>query len=134
MRAFGIFVGLDDTTYAALAKEAEAADYPIGEIILKEGDLATHVHLLLSGEVEVMIPGEGFVRLGGGNIFGETALIRDGKFSPDAAQARRNATCVARTNVSTARIHVEALARLLNRFPDIEARFAKLAEARRRDH
>jgi CRP/FNR family transcriptional regulator, cyclic AMP receptor protein len=65
-------------------------DYKAGDIIFKEGDAATELFIVQSGEVEIRLGNRVLERLPQYSIFGEMALI-------DAAP--RSATVVAATDV-----------------------------------
>jgi glutaminase len=87
--------GLDDEQVAAVAAVAEVEQHLAGDTILREGDEADAVYLLLSGTVTVWLDvGEDGRRhrlatFGAGMAFGEMALLVEGPRSADVAADER---------------------------------------------
>jgi CRP/FNR family cyclic AMP-dependent transcriptional regulator len=69
---------------------APARDYKAGDVIFKEGDAASELFIIQSGEVEIRLGNRALEKLPQYSIFGEMALI-------DAAP--RSATAVAASDV-----------------------------------
>lgn len=83
-----IFGGLEDAELARLWSYTEVHAHPAGETILRQGELAKEMFVLLEGTVEIFAEAEGSAadgepapearvlgRLGRGDCFGEMALI-----------------------------------------------------------
>lgn len=77
---------------AALARRATVAEYRAGEIIFHEGGPGDRIHLLRTGEVDVVRPGLLLARCRPGDAFGELAVLTGGT---------RSATLVAVTDATT---------------------------------
>jgi hypothetical protein len=82
LRGIQIFEGLSVGDLAVVASVAEEVSYPPGEVVLREGEPADKLYLVVSGEVAVMKGGENegghsveLGRFGGGQSFGELALL-----------------------------------------------------------
>jgi CRP/FNR family cyclic AMP-dependent transcriptional regulator len=80
LRDIGLFGGLDDESLDALTKELRASLFDPGALVMKEGDHAREMFVVLSGELEVVRHstngGEGRVALlGPGNWVGEMSII-----------------------------------------------------------
>lgn len=130
-----VFEGLDASGYERLASITRRRQYAIAEMVVWIGDAPHEVYFIREGEVEVIIPGQGFVRLRPGDAFGETALIEHGEFLTREQRTKtRNASCVARTNVDLIYIFADDLGVLLSEYPAVKKQFVELAEQRDRQH
>ena len=73
--------GVDRNTLARMAEQAVVRHYEPGQVIVRQGDAATAVYILLSGRVRVDREHNGvsehIVDIGPGAFFGEMALIED---------------------------------------------------------
>lgn len=80
LRDIGLFGGLDDESLDALTRELRASLFDPGTLVMKEGDHAREMFVVLSGELEVVrhsaTGAEGRVALlGPGNWVGEMSII-----------------------------------------------------------
>lgn len=81
LRDQALFAGLDDTVVAGLASELESRRTGPGELVIREGESATHMYLVLAGELEVVAGGRDnepdarVALLGPGDWVGEMALL-----------------------------------------------------------
>jgi len=80
LRDIGLFGGLDDDSLDALTRELRASLFDPGALVMKEGDHAREMFVVLSGELEVVRHSangaEGRVALlGPGNWVGEMSII-----------------------------------------------------------
>ncbi len=79
LRDIGLFGGLDDETLGLLARELPTEHADAGSIVVREGDQAREMYVVVAGELEVVKHGRaGDVRvalLGGGDWFGEMAIL-----------------------------------------------------------
>jgi small-conductance mechanosensitive channel len=98
LRAVDFLAALPQTELAKLARSAEAQLFAEGEVVVHKGDNADDMYIVRSGEVSVLVAGNGdgklapkheVARLGAGKFFGEMALMTG---------EPRNADVVARTD------------------------------------
>jgi CRP-like cAMP-binding protein len=80
LRASRLFDGLKEETLQELARELRAEIAPPGELLIAEGEIAAHMFLVLSGEVEVLHKGDAdhdvrVALLGPGDWVGEMAIL-----------------------------------------------------------
>jgi CRP/FNR family transcriptional regulator, cyclic AMP receptor protein len=80
LRTSRLFDGLKDEALEWMARELGAELVPTGRLLITEGDIASHMFLVLSGEVEVLHKGgsDHDVRvalLGPGDWIGEMAIL-----------------------------------------------------------
>jgi hypothetical protein len=85
LRKIQIFEGLAVSELAAVASVTEEVDFPVNEVVMREGEPGDTMYLIMNGEVAVIKNmAEGDVtkemeldRIGAGDYFGEMALIED---------------------------------------------------------
>ncbi len=92
-----LFNGLDDLQLDKLIAISEKQSYNRGEIIFKQDDEGDAIYIITQGQVEVQIENQDGVRsptiyLGTGQIFGEMALIDQGKRSATIVTVEDNTT------------------------------------------
>lgn len=80
LRESHLFDGISDSVIARLSKELPTELAHTGELVITEGELAAHMFLVLSGEVEVLHKGDGdhdvrLALLGPGDWIGEMAIL-----------------------------------------------------------
>ena len=79
LKDVGLFHGLDDTTLRLLAAELRAEPMEIGHTVIREGEVANDMFIVIGGELEVTKQGrETEVRvalLGPGDWFGEMTVL-----------------------------------------------------------
>jgi CRP-like cAMP-binding protein/Zn-dependent protease len=98
------FKHLEPDELSELLTYGEWVQYPPGETIVKDGDLADAFYAIGSGQVDAL-KGSALLRtLGPGEHFGEIGLLRD---------VKRTATCRARTPVRAYRLTREGFDRLM---------------------
>jgi CRP-like cAMP-binding protein len=69
-----LFAGLSRRQLAKVAGVATTKRYAAGSALVRAGDAATAFYVILDGRFRVVLPGRR-VELGGGDVFGEMALI-----------------------------------------------------------
>ncbi len=113
LRETPLFGGLDDGSLRALAERGEIADLAAGDMLIREGDQADAMFVVLDGELEVTkrsgrseIP---LARVGPGSLQGEIAALEGG---------RRLASVRAVTAAEVLKIPTEAIRELLAAGPD----------------
>jgi hypothetical protein len=77
VRAIPMFQSLPVATIENLALRAEEHTYAPGQAIVVQGEIGDAFHVIADGEVEVVADGARLCRRGGGDFFGEIALLRD---------------------------------------------------------
>jgi CRP-like cAMP-binding protein len=107
--------GLTETEIAAIDEIAEVEFADAGGTIVREGDDGSTVFFLLSGRVSVQVQLDGgrthrLSTLGPGVAFGELAMLD---------QSRRSADVVADEHSMLARVAVDDLQKLGDRFPEM---------------
>lgn len=129
LRSVPMLSGLSDEFIDFLRDRVELKQYDPGQLICKQGDSSDSLYVIRLGFVKVSqsFPGGDLVLayLQRGNFFGEIGLL-SGTF--------RTATCTALDHVEVVKIGAEDFLELLQRYPDIRARFEKLAREREEEN
>jgi ATP/ADP translocase len=82
LRSIHIFQGLSVSELAAVASVTEEVNYPVGTVIIREGEAGETMYLVIDGEVAVLKGAEGgpqieLDHIRAGDYFGEMALFED---------------------------------------------------------
>jgi signal transduction histidine kinase len=127
LRLTPLFGGLPDDQLDRLADMGEIVDLEPGEALIREGDEADALYVVLDGELDVTkrsgrtdIP---VARVGPGSLQGELAALEGG---------RRLATVTAATPAEVLRIPVGAIRQLLDAGPDVALAVIRTAVSRLR--
>ena len=72
-----LFVGLSKKELRELARKTDDLTVEAGEVLCKEGELGREFFVIMDGEAEVTRKGRRLEQRGGGDFFGEIALIED---------------------------------------------------------
>ncbi len=127
LRETPLFAGVDDAPLRDLVARGEIVDLAPGEVLIREGDEADALFVVLDGELEVTRQsGESRIPLavvGPGSLQGEIAALEGG---------RRLASVSATREAEVLRIPVEALRELLATGPDVALSVVRTAVARLR--
>jgi voltage-gated potassium channel len=115
-----LFSGLDAASIASIARLLKPQIAPAHYAIVRRGEPATAMFFIMAGEVEVDVQPHP-VRLRSGQFFGEIALLRD---------TQRTATVTALSEVQLLSLEAGDFRSLMERYPDIKERVAKVAEGR----
>jgi small-conductance mechanosensitive channel/CRP-like cAMP-binding protein len=120
------FDQLADADRARLAAGLRDAPFARGEVMTRQGDEAHWLYLILEGEAQVSVRGEGgmersVARLGRGNLFGEMSLMTG---------APRAATVVAITDVECYRLDKAVFKDVLKDRPELAERAAEILARR----
>ena len=92
VRAVPIFSSCTPKELRGIATSGKEVSFEAGRVICKEGDTGVGLHIILEGEVKVLVGGRKRRRLGPGAFFGEIALLDGGP---------RSASVVAESPVRT---------------------------------
>jgi voltage-gated potassium channel len=115
-----LFSGLDAVGIAAIARLLKPQIIPAHYAIVRRGEPANAMYFIMDGEVEVDVRPHP-VRLRGGQFFGEIALLR---------QSERTASVTALTETQLLALEAGDFRKLIEDYPDLRARIAKVAESR----
>jgi voltage-gated potassium channel len=115
-----LFAGLDAAGIASIARLLKPQIAPAHYVIVRRGEPATAMFFIMAGEVEVDVQPDP-VRLRAGQFFGEIALLRD---------TQRTATVTALTEVQLLALEASDFRNLIEQYPDLGERIAKVAEGR----
>lgn len=81
LRDSALFAGVDGRTVHRIVEQATYRSYAAGETIVRQGEAAAALYLVLSGRVSISRVADGretkLVEQGPGTFFGEMALIED---------------------------------------------------------
>ena len=87
LRAVALFDGLNDSQLQQIIDISQEAIYNDGQTIFKQDTEGNHIYFIREGQVEILIrrkphePERSQVYLGRGQVFGEMALLDEGKRS-----------------------------------------------------
>jgi voltage-gated potassium channel len=118
-----IFAGLDAGELANITRFLRARSCQPGEHIVRRGEPAHSMYFIASGIVEVELP-DSPVRLGGGDFFGEMALLQG---------TERSATVTAVTQARLLVLEAGDLKYLMDQTPAMRRQIRDVAETRRQD-
>ena len=116
-----LFEGLSRKELAQLARMTEDVEVDPGKVLVREGETGREFFVIVDGEVEVTKGGKSLGTRGGGDFFGEIALIE---------HVPRTATVTAKTPVRFFVLTSQAFASLLDHNPGVERKVLR-ALARR---
>jgi CRP-like cAMP-binding protein len=85
-----LFSGLSPKLMHTLAATASDRSYPPGEVIVKQGEKAIGLYIIVDGKVDVEKSGKTVATLGPGQFFGEMALLDE---EPRTATVRAATRC-----------------------------------------
>ena len=111
IRGVPLFASASKQELAEIASIADEIDLPEGKTLIKEGDTGREFFVLVDGTAEVARGGKKVASIGGGDFFGEIALI---------TKTPRNATITTTSPVRALVITDRAFRQLLDRAPQIQ--------------
>ncbi|HEY8170033.1 MAG TPA: ATP-binding protein [Candidatus Limnocylindria bacterium] len=127
LRVTPLFGGLEDAELTRLAELGEVVDLAPGELLIREGELADALYVVLDGELEVTkLAGTSEIPLalvGPGALQGEIAALEGG---------RRLASVRASGEAEVLRIPIDAIRQLLDAGPDVALAVIRTAVGRLR--
>jgi voltage-gated potassium channel len=115
-----LFAGLDASHISEISRLLRAQTVPARQTIVRFGEAADAMFIIMQGEVEVEISPQP-VRLGKGQIFGEIGLIHD---------VSRTATVTSVTECRLLSLEANDFRRLMNRYSSLRDKVMAVAEAR----
>lgn len=122
---FSIFQSLDEDNLRQIVALLKIKKYPTDTVIIKKGDPAANLYIILSGVVDVMTEfNERLSTLGKGDVFGEMSLISGNPVGANIKVAE------AATIVS---IDEKNFKKVLNQFPSVQLYLARVLAKRLAD-
>ncbi|MFO0994411.1 MAG: cyclic nucleotide-binding domain-containing protein [Hyphomicrobiales bacterium] len=115
-----LFADLEASRIAAIARLLEPQIVPANQVIVRRGDVADAMFVIVKGTVSVEVEPSP-VRLGPGQFFGEIGLIMD---------TTRSATVIAQEECQLLSLDIADFKRLTEQLPDLKARIEKVAAER----
>jgi diguanylate cyclase (GGDEF)-like protein len=126
LRAFELFMGLDDDSLAEVAKICEELTVPSGSVVIRQDQVGDTVYLLLEGSAGVykgeIEPPRFLAVLQAPTVFGEMAIVNQGHI--------RTANVKALSNLHLLAISIALLEPLLRRFPRLQENLQNLIAER----
>ena len=116
-----LFEGLSKKELTQLARVTDDMQVEAGFVLCKEGQLGREFFVLMDGEVEISRRGRRVESRGGGDIFGEIALIAD---------VPRTATVTAKTPLRFFVLTAQAFRPMLDDYPTIERKVLRAVAKR----
>lgn len=116
-----LFADLTDDERARIAAWFEIQEHDAGERIVHEGSAGYGFFVLSDGDIRIEHEGREVGRLGSGDVFGELALLGDG---------RRHADVVAVTDVRVFSMFGTHFREMQSTMPAVEAGLERLADER----
>jgi CRP-like cAMP-binding protein len=107
-----LFQNLSAKQLAAVDRLVTTVDVAAGRELIRQGETGREFIVVVNGEAEVRRDGEVIAVRGSGSFFGEMALL---------LKRPRNASVVARTEMTIEVIDRQDFRRLLEEFPDLHA-------------
>jgi CRP-like cAMP-binding protein len=102
----------------SLLRAGQEARYRKGQVIYRPGDIADAVFLVVEGGVKI-----GRARLSGGQVFGETEVLK---------RTLRTTTAVAGANTTVLRLDLGSAAEVMEQFDIVQRQLAAIADRRER--
>jgi CRP/FNR family transcriptional regulator, cyclic AMP receptor protein len=121
LRQVPLFANLDVKELDAVGLTATELDYKSGKVLMREGDRAHEMFVVVEGEVEVTQDGEHIADVGPGGFVGEMALL---------AHTTRNSTVTTKTNAVLLHIDGREFGTLLENVPSIASKMLPVVAGR----
>jgi CRP/FNR family cyclic AMP-dependent transcriptional regulator len=121
LRKVPLFANLDRQELDALGLLATELSFPPGEVLLRQGERAHEMFIVLDGTLVVTRDDVYIADIGPGGFAGEMALLTD---SP------RNATVTAKSDVRLLHVDARSLQTLLQSIPEIAVKMLPIVAGR----
>jgi len=126
LRGIQIFEGLSVSELAAIASVTEEVVYPLGTVVIKEGETGETMYMIIAGEVSVNKSQEGgseieLDRILAGDYFGEMALFED---------VVRSATIRAEEETRLLVLHKQEFTEIVREYPQIALHICRILSQR----
>jgi EAL domain-containing protein (putative c-di-GMP-specific phosphodiesterase class I) len=126
LRAFELFLGLDDDSLAEVAQICEEMAFPAGSVVIHQEEVGAQVYLMQEGSVGIYRgesdPPHYLAVLRAPTVFGEMAIINQGRI--------RTANVKAITNLRLLSMPIALFDPLLRRFPRLRENLMNLVDER----
>lgn len=106
-----LFSELSRKELEELAKITDDLEVEAGKVLCRQGDLGREFFVILEGEVEITRDGKPVEQRGGGDFFGELALVEN---------VRRMATLTAKTPLRLFVLTSQSFHQLMGQNPEVE--------------
>lgn len=116
-----LFADLDEDELTEVGLAATELNFPAGKVLVREGDVAHEMFVVLNGTLEVTRDGEHIADIGPGGFAGEMALL---------THAHRNSSVVCKTDVTIIHIDGRSFSSLLNDVPQIAVKMLPVVASR----
>lgn len=121
LRKVPLFADLRADELDALAQTATGLRFEAGKVLMREGQVAHEMFVVLSGTLEVTRGGEHVADIGPGGFAGEMALL---------THSHRTSTVTATTDVALLHIDGRSFSTLLEEVPQIAVRMLPVVASR----
>lgn len=121
LRKVPLFADLDDDELDAVGRAATELRFEPGRVLMKEGQIAHEMVVVVDGTLEVTRDGEHIADIGPGGFAGEMALLTG---------AARNSTVTAKTDIVVIHIDGRSFSTLLEDVPQIAVKMLPVVAAR----
>lgn len=117
LREMELFEPLSDIELRELALLMKVRHYPADEVIITPGGHGTHLYIVLTGTVRIVVKKDDCTELGPGGTFGEMSLLSGETVCP---------LVYSRTAVQLACLHAQDIKRMLSSYPGLQIFFYRL--------
>lgn len=121
LRAVPLFADLDKKEIASVALAATELDFAPGKVLMREGDRAHEMYVIVDGTVTVTQDGAEVAQIGAGGFVGEMAMLTN---------SRRNSTVTTSSDTTVLHIDGRAFSSLLRTAPMIAVKMLPIVAAR----
>ena len=121
LRSVPLYADLGDHELDVVGAATTELDLKAGHALIREGEIAHEMFVVISGELEVTRGGEAVATIGAGGFAGEMALL---------TRARRDATVTARTDVTVLHLDGRSFGSVLDEAPQIAVKMLPVVAAR----
>lgn len=121
LREVPLFSGLEDDELDAVGRAATELRFEAGRVLMKEGEFAHEMLVVLEGTLEVTREGAHIADIGPGSFAGEMALL---------TRAHRNSTVRAKTDIVVLHIDGRSFSAVLEDAPHLAVKMLPVVAAR----